>query len=63
MDDTPYPDDEPHFDVCQHCGRIFAWTADITEAWERTYPELAAHHPPPQRCRKCIINECWIEED
>jgi hypothetical protein len=55
------PEDEPEIDVCQHCGGYFAWTpgqraAAIRWGWKPDGREII-----PQRCVRCLNDECWIE--
>jgi hypothetical protein len=52
--------DEVECDVCQHCGGYFAWTKGLREAWERTW-KPGPNDTQPQRCHRCIVDECWIE--
>lgn len=51
--------DDLEIDVCQHCGRFYSWTPAHNEAAEK------AGGPGwnPQRCMRCITDECWIERD
>lgn len=54
---TPEPDDEPEYDidVCQNCGRYFAWTPEHREVAYQHAMEAA------QRCIRCIKNDTWCE--
>lgn len=55
------PDEDMEIDVCQHCGRYFAWTAALRDAWQKHWrPQPGAVQP--QRCFRCITDETWIEQ-
>lgn len=54
-------DEEADTDVCQNCGGFFAWTADLAETWRRLWRPTEGQRQP-QRCRRCLVDECWIED-
>lgn len=61
-DDMRHDDcaDDAHVDVCQNCGGYFEWSASLTAAW-RKYWSPSGCDIQPQRCHRCIVDECWIE--
>lgn len=72
-DDSVDYDDDPHcpecdqapcecdIDVCQNCGGYFTWTRSLAATWrERWKPKEGERQP--QRCRRCLIDECWVED-
>ena len=57
-DRDPY---ECDIDVCQNCGGYFTWTASLAATWrERWKPK--ENERQPQRCRRCLVDECWVED-
>jgi hypothetical protein len=48
-------DEELDIDVCQNCGRYFAWTQDRARVARKHHMEGS------QRCIRCIKNETWCE--
>lgn len=51
-------DEEYDFDVCQHCGGYFAWTPHH----KKVAQECDFYGPGHQRCIRCMVDECWIED-
>ena len=54
-------DDDIDVDVCQHCGGYFEWTTRLREAWQKHW-QPSEKETQPQRCFRCIVDECWIED-
>lgn len=54
-------DDEFDIDVCQHCGRYFAWTPHLRDLWIKHW-HPGEREMQPQRCERCITGDAWIEE-
>ena len=53
-------DDEIDIDVCQHCGRYFAWTPRLREVWIKNW-HPGPNELQPQRCLRCLTDDTWIE--
>lgn len=52
---------ECEVDVCQNCGGYFLWTKDLAETWRKHWKPGEGGRQP-QRCRRCLVDECWVED-
>ena len=54
-------DEDMDVDVCQNCGGYFAWTPQLTETWREHWKPKEGERQP-QRCSRCLRDECWVED-
>jgi len=54
-------EEELDIDVCQNCGRYFAWTPHLKAVWRKHW-HPGENEQQPQRCERCLVNDTWCEE-
>lgn len=55
------PDLDIDVDVCQNCGGYFERTPELTATWRKHW-HTTDNDRQPQRCRRCLVDECWVED-